>query len=123
MQSEHQFVRPNVVRYIGRHLATDLDAGFLTAGEYDAIMHSLRVLSKNGAAPPEVTPKLIKAPEAAELLAISYAEFRKLASEGAFPFKRRILGKSVRYYYPDIVAFMRNGGLDDDKTKEELNEK
>ena len=106
-------VSPQVLRLVCRILALFLDTGLLTSPEYNVVRRHLASLAKNGAPPPEVTPKLITAPEVAELFGISYGEFRKLAAAGAFPFRRRTLGKSVRYYYADIVNYMRTGGLDD----------
>lgn len=111
-------VSPQVIRLVCRVLALFLDTGLLTSSEYNLVRSHLASLAKNGTSPPEVTPKLITAPEVAELFGISYGEFRKLAAAGYFPFRRRTLGKSVRFYYPDIVNYMRTGGLDDDKAKE-----
>ena len=100
-----------------------LGIGVISPDEFDLTFTYLSSLAKRGSPPPEVTPRLIRAPEVADLLAISYAEFRKLESEGAFPFKRRVIGKSVRYYYPDVVNFLRSEGLDEGSAREGNDEK
>ena len=102
--------------YMGQRL---LEIGVISRDEFDLMFTYLGSLAKTGKPPPEVTPKLIRGPEAAEMLAISYAEFRKLEAEGVFPFKRRAFGKNVRYFYPDIVEFMRSGGIENAPKKEE----
>ena len=84
----------------------------MSRDEFNLMFMYLTSLAKNGKPPAEVQPKLIRGPEAAELLAISYAEFRKLAAEGVFPFRRRVFGKNVRYYFPDIVEFMQTGAIE-----------
>ena len=112
-------LRPQTAHLTCRLLAPLLDSGLVTAGELAIIRKNLLALAKTGEMAPTVTPKLIRGPEAAELLSISYAEFRKLAAEGVFPFKRRVFGKNVRYFYPDIVEFMRSGGIENAPKKEE----
>ena len=114
--------RESTVKVLRRVLTPLLEYGLISRDEFDLMFTYLGSLAKTGNPPPEVTPRLIRGPEAAELLAISYAEFRKLAGEGVFSFKRRVFGKNVRYYYPDIVQYMCSGDLDV-KTKEALNEK
>ena len=105
--------RESTVKLLRRVIAPWMENGLVSRDEFNATFTYLTALAKTGKPPHEVEPKLLRGPEAAELLAISYAEFRKLAAEGAFPFKRRKFGKNVRYYYPDIVAFMSAGGIEE----------
>ena len=42
----------------------------------------------------------------ADMLGISLSNFKKLEAEGAFPFKRRMVGSAVRYRNTDIVKFI-----------------
>ena len=106
MNSESQYIRPNLIRWIGRHLAVDLDIGVLTVGEYNLIMRTLRELSKRGIPVPPEKPRLLKTDEVAAMLAISKSQFRTLEAEGKFPFKRRTVGASVRYLNLDVIRFM-----------------
>ena len=111
--------RESTVKFLRRMLCPLMETGVLSRDEFNLMFMYLTSLAKNGKPPAEVQPKLIRGPEAAELLAISYAEFRKLEAEGVFPFKRRAFGKNVRYFYPDIVEFMRSGGIENAPKKEE----
>ena len=105
----------SVVRWLGRHLAIDLDMGALTANEYNLIMKALRdVAKKCETKEPEAPLRLVDGREAADILGISYSQFRALESEGVFPFRRKMLGKkTVRYRITDINNFI----LSDDTTK------
>ena len=104
--------RESTVKFLRRILTPLLEYGLISSDEFDLMFTYLGSLAKAGKPPAEVQPKLIRGPEAAELLAISYAEFRKLAAEGVFPFRRRVFGKNVRYYFPDIVEFMLAGAIE-----------
>lgn len=103
MNNESQYIRSNLVRWIGRHLAVELDNGILTAGEYNLIMRTLRDLSKHGISTPPEKPRLLKIDEVASMLAISKSQFRALEAEGKFSFKRRMVGSSVRYLNLDVI--------------------
>lgn len=108
-------LRMSVVRWLGRHLAIDVDLGALTAAEYNLIMKTLRSVAKNGEVKaPDVPPRLIDGKEAAEILGISYSQFRALETEGFFPFRRKMLGKkTTRYRINDIASFV----LSDEQTQ------
>ena len=105
----------SVVRWLGRHLAIDLDMGALTANEYNVIMKILRAAAKKGETKePEVPLRLVDGREAADILGISYSQFRALEAEGIFPFRRKMLGKkTVRYRITDINSYI----LSDDVTE------
>ena len=103
-------LRPQTARLTCRLLAPLLDSGLVTAGEYSIIKRNLDALAKTEELAPAVPHKLITPQEVAELLSISYSQFRQLEKDGAFEgyFKRRTIGgKTVRYYLPDIVAYMQ----------------
>lgn len=108
-------LRMSVVRWLGRHLAIDLDMGALTANEYNVIMKILRAAAKKGETKePEVPLRLVDGREAADILGISYSQFRALEAEGIFPFRRKMLGKkTVRYRITDINSYI----LSDDVTE------
>ena len=113
-------LRMSVVRWLGRHLAIDLDMGALTANEYNVIMKILRAAAKKGETKePEVPLRLVDGREAADILGISYSQFRALEAEGIFPFRRKMLGKkTVRYRITDINNYI----LADETGKGEENE-
>ena len=115
--------RESTVKLLRRMLSPLLEIGVISRDEFDLLFSCLGSLAKTGKPPPEVTPKLIRGPEAAELLSISYAEFRKLAAEGVFPFKRRVFGKNVRFYYPEIVEYMLSGGIENRQMQQEDSDK
>ncbi len=108
-------LRMAVVRWLGRHLAIDLDMGALTVSEYNLIMKTLRAVAKKGETKePEAPLRLVDGHEAADILGISYSQFRALEAEGIFPFRRKMLGKkTVRYRITDINNFI----LSDDATE------
>lgn len=104
-------LRMIVVKTILALIRTLIEPGVLTVSEYSVIAKNLTHLAKHGELAPAVPHKLITPQEVAELLGISYSQFRQLEKEGAFEgnFKRRMVGaKTVRYYLPDIVAYMAN---------------
>lgn len=108
-------LRMATVRWIGRLLAVSLDVGALTVGEYNIVMKALKDIAKKGETKePDVPLRLIDGREAADLLNLSYSQFRALEAEGIFPFRRKMLGKkTVRYRITDINNFI----LSDDATE------
>ena len=100
-------IRPVTVKLIMRLIAPLLDSGLVTNTEYSAISKSLAYLAKKGEEIPPVPPQLLTGPEAAEVLGISFSQFRTLLREGAFPFSRRIVGgRNVRFLNSDIYAYI-----------------
>jgi len=108
-------LRMSVVRWLGRHLAIDMDMGALTANEYNLIMKTLRTVAKKGETKePEMPMRLVDGRDAADILGISYSQFRALEADGGFPFRRKMLGKkTVRYRITDINNYI----LSDDATE------
>ena len=108
-------LRMATVRWIGRLLAVSLDVGAMTVGEYNIVMKTLRAVAKKGETQePEVALRLVDGREAADILGISYSQFRALEAEGIFPFRRKMLGKkTVRYRITDINNYI----LSDDATE------
>ena len=102
-------LRPATAKLVARLLAPLLDSGLVTAGEYRTITASLNHIARHGTPIPAVQRKLIRPHEAAELLGISYSGFREI--EGTLPIKRRVIGKSVRYYLPELVELMESEAL------------
>ena len=114
MNQVNNNLRMSTVRWLGRHLAIDMDVGGLTVSEYNLIMKTLRAVAKKGEPKvPEIPLRLVTAKEAADILGISYSQFRALESEGVLRIPRKMLGKkTVRYRITDINNFI----LSDDAT-------
>ena len=107
-----KILRPQTAQLTCRLLAPLMDSGLVTAGELTIIRKNLTALAKTGELAPVIAPKLIKPQEAAEMLAVSYSQFRDLEKEGAFPFRRRMIGgKTVRYLNTEILDYMLAGSL------------
>ena len=105
-------LRPSTVPLACRLLAPLLDSGLVMPGELSVIRKNLLALAKTGELAPAVFPKLIPGQEAAEMLAVSYSQFRALEKEGVFPFRRRLIGgKTVRYLNTEIIDYMQVGSL------------
>jgi excisionase family DNA binding protein len=62
---------------------------------------------------PPLVPKLLTQEEAADMLGIGFSNFRRMEREGLLPFKRKMVGSSVRFRNLDILKFMLT---DDDET-------
>lgn len=99
-------VRNTTVKLIGRILQPISETGTITYPELNEIMSNLRNLAQKGELLPDVIPKLIDQRDAAQMLGISFAHFRNLEREGFFPFKRRMVGTTVRYYNTDIQKYI-----------------
>ena len=119
MDQANNNLRMSTVRWLGRHLAIDVDVGGLTVSEYNLIMKTLRaVAKKDETKEPEIPLRLIDAREAADILGISFSQFRALESKGVLRIPRKMLGKkTVRYRNVDINNFI----LSDDVTEREKN--
>ena len=106
-------LRPQTAHLTCRLLAQLLDSGLVTVGELAIIRKNLLALAKTGEMAPAVAPKLVTPQEAAEMLSISYSQFRALEKEGTFPFRRRMIGgKTVRYLNTDIIDYMQIGSVE-----------
>ena len=103
-------LRRQTARLTCRLLAPLLDSGLVTSTEYSIIQRNLNSLAKNGELQPAMPIKLITPQEAAEMLCISYSQFRALEKEGVFPFQRKYIGaKTVRYRSVDITNYIMEG--------------
>ncbi len=99
-------VRPSTVKLVGRQLSILVDTGVVPVSEYHTVMSNLRYLSHKGELLPDIKPKLLTQKEVAAMLSISFANFRSLERDGHFPFKRKMVGTSVRYYNTDIIKYI-----------------
>lgn len=94
------------VRYFKRIMRPIAKDGIIPLPEYHEAISQLTSLAEHGILKPTIVPKLIDQREAAEMLGIGLSNFKKLEGEGAFPFKRKMVGSSVRYRNTDILDFI-----------------
>ena len=102
-------LRPVTAKLVARIVAPLVDAGLVTSHEYHTITASLNHVARHGTPLPAVQRRLVRPQETAELLGISYSELRKI--EKTLPIRRRTIGKSVRYYLPEVVTLMESVAL------------
>lgn len=102
--------RPATAKLVARLVAPLTDSGLVWASEYDQLVDAMRALAKSGGAIDGIPPRLIDGKAAAEMLGISYSQFRALEAEGAFlpTIRRRTIGspKTVRYLNLEILRYM-----------------
>ena len=116
----HSKLRPQTARLVCRLASVLLDSGTITVEEYNIISRNLHALAKTGELAPAITPRLLTPQEAAEILAISYSQFRSLEKEGAFPFRRKLVGnKTVRYRNTDIYDYINAPDIQEKQTEGE----
>ena len=94
------------VRMFKRIMRPIAEEGIISLPEYNEAISQLTSLAEHGILKPTIIPRLINMKDAAELLGIGLSNFKKLESEGHFPFKRKMVGSSVRYRNTDIYEFV-----------------
>jgi hypothetical protein len=101
-------IKPQTVTLIGKLLHPLTESALIPFPEYREIIAQLKHLAEHGQIRPLITPRLITQEEAAQLLGIGLSNFKKLEKEGAFPFRRRMLGGGVRYRNTDVIDFIQS---------------
>ena len=101
-------IRPKTVKLIARLIRPLTEENLIYVSEEKEIIINLKHLAEKGELMPTITPKLIDMREAAEMLGLGLSNFKKIEKEGAFPFKRRMLGSSVRYLNVSIIEYIIN---------------
>jgi len=99
-------IRPQTVRLIKRILTPLMEEGLIPVPELNEVIGNLKHLSEKGELLPAIMPKLIDQEEAASMLGVGLSNFKKLEREGAFSFKRKMVGTSVRYRNTDVINFI-----------------
>ena len=112
----NQMIRNQTVTLIGKILHPLTESNLIPFPEYREIVAQLRHLANKGEPMPDVVPKLITMDEAAQMLGISLANFKK--QEPYLPFKRKYVGHGIRYRNTDIIRFI----LSDDNDKSSAEE-
>lgn len=93
---------------LSKLLAPLVETGLVSGEEFSIILSNLRHLARHGTPVPAIQPKFLTPQETAELLALSYSNFR--AIEATFPFRRRTIGKSVRFLNTEVIDYMLSSG-------------
>ena len=94
------------VRFFKRIMRPVAEEGIIPLAEYNEAISQLTSLAEHGTPKPVIVPKLLDQREVSEMLGIGLSNFKKLESEGAFPFKRKMVGSSVRYRNTDIINYI-----------------
>lgn len=94
------------VRYFKRIMRPIAEDGIIPLPEYNEAISQLTSLAEHGIPRSAVIPKLLDQQEVAEMLGISHSNFKKLEAEGAFPFKRKMVGSAVRYRNTDVIDYI-----------------
>ena len=94
------------VRMFKRIMRPIAEEGIISLPEYHEAISQLTSLAEHGRLKPVIVPKLIDQKEAAEMLGIGHSNFKRLESEGAFPFQRKMVGSAVRYRNTDIIDYI-----------------
>ena len=97
-------IRSQTVTLIGKILHPLTESNLIPFPEYREIIAQLRHLANKGEPLPDVVPRLITMEEAAEMLGVSLANFKK--QEPYLPFKRKYVGHGVRYRNTDVIRFI-----------------
>ena len=99
-------LRLRTVKLINSLMHSLVNEGIIQVNEEQIISSNLKRLATHGELMPPITPKLVDQKEAAEMLGLGLSNFKKLEKEEAFPFKRRMVGRSVRYRNLDVLRYI-----------------
>ena len=97
-------IRHQTVVLIGKILHPLTESNLIPFPEYREIIAQLKHIAAKGDPLPIVVPKLITMEEAAQMLGVSLANFKK--QEPYLPFKRKYVGHGVRYRNTDVIKFI-----------------
>ena len=94
------------VRMFKRIMRPIAEEGIISLPEYNEAISQLKSLAEHGKPKPMIIPRLVDMKEAASMLGIGLSNFKKLESENAFPFSRKMIGTSVRYRNTDLYDYL-----------------
>ena len=103
-------IRNQTVNLISKILHPLTESNLIPFPEYREIVAQLRHIANEGNPLPIVVPKLVTMDEAANMLGISLANFKK--QEQYLPFKRKYVGHGIRYRNTDIIRFILSDSQD-----------
>lgn len=99
-----KMIRHQTVILISKILHPLTESNLIPFPEYREIIAQLKHLAIKGEPLPAVVPRLVNMNEAAEMLGVSLANFKKL--EPQLPFKRKLVGHAVRFRNTDIIRYI-----------------
>ena len=105
-------LRLSTVQLVKKIMKPWMEESVISVGEYQCIVANLKYLAEHEQLMPVIVPKLIDMGEAAEMLGISLGMFKKIEHLGHFPFKRKMIGTSVRFRNTDIIDYIMKDGND-----------
>jgi len=119
-----KLLRPKTVSLINNLLQPWIKEGIIARIEANFIISNLKNLVKRNELQPIIPPRLLNQQEVADMLGLGLSNFKKLEKEGAFPFRRKLLGGSVRYCNLDVIDFIKatQDDIDAEDGIEELSE-
>ena len=94
------------VRMFKRIMRPVAEEGIIPLPEFNEVISQLTSLAEHGKHKPVIIPRLVDMKEAATILGIGLSNFKKLEGENAFPFKRKMVGTSVRYRNTDLYEYL-----------------
>ena len=96
----------DATREMIHHLVVIIDVLQRLHAENDFGAIFVEHLAERGENLPAIIPKLVDQEEAASMLGVGLSNFKKLEREGAFSFKRKMVGTSVRYRNTDVISYI-----------------
>jgi len=99
-------IRPRTVSLLSKLIRPLIDEGIITVSEGTEITANLRHLATKGTLLPQFPPKLLTQSEAADMLNIGLSNFKKMERDNAFPFRRKMVGSSVRFLNLAVLRFI-----------------
>lgn len=102
----NKYLRHPTVKLIGKLLKPLVDENVIYWEEYTCIISNLKHFAEKDRLPLDIKPSLLTIDEAAKLMRIAKSQFKKLEKDGRLPFKRKMLGTSVRYRSHDLYQFV-----------------
>ena len=109
-------IRQQTVTLIGKILHPLTESNLIPFPEYREIIAQLKHIAAKGDPLPIVVPKLITMEEAAQMLGVSLANFKK--QEPYLPFKRKYVGHGVRYRNTDVIKFILSNDISETENDE-----
>jgi len=110
----NQLLRPQTVKLLQRLMQPWIEIGYISNLEANHIISNLKNLIKHNELIPAIPPRLLTQQEVADMLSLGLSNFKKLEKQGIFPFKRKLLGGSVRYCNLDVFDFVKANQDDTD---------
>jgi predicted DNA-binding transcriptional regulator AlpA len=113
-------LNPRTVKLISQILRPWVDNGGILPSEMKIITSNLNSLARKGELAPLISPKMLTQREVAELLSLSYSNYKRLEKMGVFPFRRHMIHSAVRYLNTEVFEYMREN-VEEEKTPQQDN--